>query len=88
MIIITISKIIIFLLAINLVALLVMFWDKKKSERKGERVSEKTLFSLALFFGGIGIYLGMWLFRHKTRKWYFLVGVPIAILINVYLLSL
>ncbi|MEI7619963.1 MAG: DUF1294 domain-containing protein [Candidatus Falkowbacteria bacterium] len=74
------------LIIINLISLLVMFWDKKKAEGGERRISEKALFLWVLFFGGIGIYLGMFWFRHKTRKWYFLIGVPLLIATNVYLL--
>jgi uncharacterized membrane protein YsdA (DUF1294 family) len=63
-----------------------MFGDKRSSERQGRRISEKALFFLALFFGAIGIYLGMFLFRHKTKKWYFVWGIPLLVVVNLYLL--
>jgi uncharacterized membrane protein YsdA (DUF1294 family) len=63
-----------------------MFWDKKKSQQRGaRRISERTLFLLALFLGGIGIYAGMFLFRHKTQKWYFVIGMPLLVLENLFL---
>jgi len=76
------------LIAINIVSFLVMDWDKKKSEYGEWRISEKTLFILALLFGGIGIYLGMSAFHHKTKKWYFQIGIPLLIALNIFLLSL
>jgi len=72
------------LLAINVFAFLLMMIDKIKSTRTGaERISEGQLFFLAAFFGAIGVYLGMFAFRHKTKKWYFLVGVPLLIIQNL-----
>lgn len=71
---------------INLISLLIMFWDKKKAKKGERRISERALFLWALFFGGIGVYLGMFWFRHKIRKWYFVVGVPLLIAGNCYLL--
>jgi uncharacterized membrane protein YsdA (DUF1294 family) len=40
------------------------------------------LFFLAAAFGSIGVYAGMFVFRHKTRKWYFLIGIPLLIAQN------
>jgi uncharacterized membrane protein YsdA (DUF1294 family) len=74
---------------INLAAFLVMLWDKTQSRRYGaERISEGLLFFMAVMFGSIGVYLGMLAFRHKTRKWYFLIGIPMLFLENLALLYL
>ena len=68
---------------INLGAFLLMLWDKAQSAKKGaDRISEGMLFFMAIAFGGIGVYAGMMAFRHKTRKWYFILGVPLAIVEN------
>jgi len=75
--------IIIFFLAINSLAFFVMLVDKIKSQKKNaERISEGMLFFMATFFGSIGVYLGMFAFRHKTQKWYFLFGIPMLIIQN------
>jgi len=75
--------IIIFFLAINLLAFFVMMADKVKSrKRNAERISEGMLFFMATVFGSIGVYLGMFAFRHKTQKWYFLLGIPMLIIQN------
>ncbi|MEI8344089.1 MAG: DUF1294 domain-containing protein [Candidatus Moraniibacteriota bacterium] len=83
---------ILFFLAINLLAFLIMLLDKKKSKKNGvERISEGMLFFLATIFGSVGVLVGMFAFRHKTQKWYFLIGIPMLILENVastYLLYL
>lgn len=80
---------ILFFLAINLMAFLIMLLDKNKSKGKGvERISEGMLFFLATIFGSVGVLAGMFAFRHKTQKWYFLIGIPMLILQNVALLYL
>ena len=77
----------IFFLVINLVAFFIMWADKMKSERPGaERISEGMLFFLATVFGSLGVYAGMFAFHHKTRKWYFLIGIPLLIIENSALL--
>lgn len=78
--------------AINFAAFWVIGNDKNLSRQKGytERIPEGLLFFIAIIFGGIGIYLGMRIFRHKTRKWYFEIGIPIVIFQNlatIYLIS-
>ena len=74
-------------LAINLLAFLIMLLDKNKSRKNGaERISEGKLFFLATIFGSVGVLAGMFAFRHKTQKWYFLIGIPMLILENVALL--
>jgi uncharacterized membrane protein YsdA (DUF1294 family) len=80
---------IIVFLVINLLAFLVMIDDKMKSRRAGaERISEGKMFFLAAIFGALGVYIGMFTVRHKTRKWYFLIGIPLLFLENISTLYL
>jgi len=76
--------------AINIVSFLVIGNDKRLSSRGGnlERIPEGLIFFMATIFGGVGVYLGMIVFRHKTRKWYFQVGIPLLILQNLATLYL
>lgn len=70
-------------LAINLIAFLIMLFDKIKSTEPGaRRISEGMMFFLATAFGSLGVYAGMFAFRHKTRTWYFLLGIPLLFLEN------
>ncbi len=73
-----------FFVLMNLLALLIIYLDKLRSQKAGmERVSEGLLFFLAACFGSLGVYFGMFAFRHKTRKWYFLLGIPLLFLQNM-----
>ena len=68
---------------INISAFVIMLIDKIKSAKQGsERISEGMLFFMAAAFGSLGIYAGMFVCHHKTRKWYFIVGIPLLILQN------
>ena len=70
-----------YLLAVNLWAFGLMWLDKRRAKRKGaRRIRERTLFLSALLGGGAGAVLGMWTFRHKTKHWYFVVGMPLILL--------
>ncbi|HJF33390.1 MAG TPA: DUF1294 domain-containing protein [Sporosarcina psychrophila] len=55
-------------------AFIAMGYDKRQAKRKGRRIPEKDLWTLALLGGGIGAYFGMQVFRHKTRHTSFRVG--------------
>ncbi len=76
---------------VNLFAYLVMSLDKIKSIYQWWRISEKTLWILALFGGVFGIWLGMmWPMYHKAGKKNFRIGIPIIaavwIILILYLL--
>lgn len=77
-------SILIFLVVVNLLSFVIMLVDKNKARKAGvERISEGMMFFMASAFGSIGIYFGMFVSRHKTQKWYFLVGIPLLILENL-----
>lgn len=67
----------------NLITFLMMGLDKMKAKADRRRISEKTLLTNALVMGAIGVAAGMLVFRHKTRKIVFKLGVPLALIVNV-----
>jgi uncharacterized membrane protein YsdA (DUF1294 family) len=76
---------------VNVFSFIVMGNDKRKAAlgRGSERTPEGFIFFMASMFGSIGVYAGMFAFRHKTRTWYFQLGIPLLIIQNlatVYLL--
>ena len=72
------------LAAVNLIAFIIMLLDKIKSAKPGaERISEGMLFFMATVFASFGVYAGMFAFRHKTQKWYFLIGIPLLMAENL-----
>ena len=75
----------IYLLIINLAGFLVMFLDKQKAKKGKWRIPEKTLFLFAIIGGSIGTNLGMNLFRHKTKHWYFKFGMPLILILQIAL---
>lgn len=74
----------VFYILMNILAVIIMYIDKVKSRKGGsERISEGLLFFLATLFGSVGVFFGMFVFRHKTQKWYFLIGIPLLFLQNM-----
>ena len=71
--------ILIYLAAVNLFGLIIMGVDKSRAKRRKWRIPEATLFLVAIIGGSIGSIAGMYLFRHKTKHWYFVVGMPVIL---------
>ncbi len=75
----------VWLVAINVVTFAVYGIDKRRARRGAWRVPEKTLFLLPLLGGSLGALLGMRVFRHKTKHWYFVWGIPAILLVQAAL---
>jgi uncharacterized membrane protein YsdA (DUF1294 family) len=72
-----------YLLVMNLIGLAVMGIDKSKAKRHAWRIPEKALFLVSLLGGSIGTWAGMYIFRHKTKHWYFVVGMPAILILQI-----
>ena len=83
-----ISFLIIYFIIINIVGFAMMGIDKRKAIKRAFRIPEATLFIVALIGGSIGSILGMQVFRHKTRHWYFAFGMPAILVVQIVLLVL
>ena len=73
----------IYLAAVNLFGLIIMGVDKSRAKRRKWRIPEATLFLVAIIGGSIGSIAGMYLFRHKTKHWYFVVGMPVILVLQL-----
>ena len=78
--------ILLYLIIINALSFLLMLADKHKARKNLWRIPERTLFAAAIFGGSIGSIAGMYLFRHKTKHWYFVVGMPAILLAQLTLI--
>ena len=52
--------------------------DKRKAQKNRFRIPEKTLIGFSLLGGGLGGWLGMRLFHHKTKHTSFRILVPLG----------
>lgn len=73
------------LLLINLATFLVYGADKRRARKGAWRIPERTLFLLPLLGGSAGALLGMYIFHHKTKHWYFKFGIPLILLLQIAL---
>ncbi|MDX6190452.1 DUF1294 domain-containing protein [Flavobacterium sp. Fl-318] len=77
-----------YFLIVNSLTFLIAGYDKYLAIKNKRRISENTLFTVALIGGSVGLLLAMILFRHKTSKTSFIVKFLIIILLQILALFL
>lgn len=70
---------IVYILTVNLLTLILFGIDKRRAVRGKWRIRESTLLGLSFIGGAAGGLSAMYLFRHKTRKMRFRLGVPLML---------
>lgn len=82
----------IYLAVMNVIGVAVMWSDKRCARLHRWRIPEKVLFGVSLLGGSAGTWAGMYLFRHKTKHWYFVAGMPLILVcqaaLAIYLVHL
>lgn len=79
------NHLIYYLIFINIISFLSMFIDKKKAIKRKWRIKESTLFLLSFIGGSLGVLLGIYSFRHKTKHIKFTLGIPLILIVQVSL---
>ncbi|MCI9464522.1 MAG: DUF1294 domain-containing protein [Lachnospiraceae bacterium] len=82
------SYIVLYLTIVNLAGFFIMGIDKLRARKRAFRIPESTLFVIALMGGSLGTTIGMHLFHHKTRHWYFLYGMPAILFLQIAIVAL
>ena len=82
------KMILLYLLIVNALGFLLMLVDKRKAQKNLWRIPESTLFLMAAIGGSIGSIAGMYKFRHKTRHWQFVIGMPAILIAQIVLVFL
>lgn len=75
-----------YIVLINIITFIVYGIDKYKAIHNRYRISENTLFFLAMIGGSIGAYGAMYTFRHKTKHKSFTIGIPLIMFAQFYYL--
>ena len=70
---------------LSIILMCAMYIDKQRAIKNEWRISEKTLWLLAMCGGAVGGLVGMYLFRHKTKHTIFVVGFPVLAAIHMFL---
>ena len=74
-----------YLILINAAGFILMLMDKRRAIKSLWRIPERTLLLVALAGGCLGALLGMRLFRHKTKKGFFPLGIPLLFIAHIFL---
>ena len=74
-----------YLVIMNLTGLFAMGVDKSRAQQKKWRIPEKTLFLIALLGGALGTWSGMYIYRHKTKHGYFVIGMSTILVAELIL---
>lgn len=77
-----ITIIVIFLIAINIIAIILMKKDKEYAQNGERRIREITLLLVALVGGSLGMYYAMFKYKHKTLHNKFRYGIPIIMVMQ------
>jgi uncharacterized membrane protein YsdA (DUF1294 family) len=77
--------IIIYYLVLNIISFFTMGIDKNRAKRGEWRISEATLWWLAIFGGALGGWIGMRVYHHKTKHPSFKYGFPIITIFHLFL---
>ena len=77
------AALLVWLAGVNVVTFLLYGVDQSRANKGRWRIPEKTLLLLPLLGGSVGALLGMHVFRHKTRHWYFRWGIPAIFLLQL-----
>lgn len=75
----------IYLAVINLVTLVIFIVDKAAATNgndPGKRMPEACLLGLCLAGGSVGGLISVYATRHKTKKWYFVYGLPVFLALD------
>jgi uncharacterized membrane protein YsdA (DUF1294 family) len=73
----------VYILIVNIAGFSLMGIDKAKAKSHAWRIPEKTLFIASLIGGSVGTWAGMYFFHHKTKHWYFVIGMPLILAVQV-----
>ncbi|MEM1548001.1 MAG: DUF1294 domain-containing protein [Thermoproteota archaeon] len=75
-----------YFLLVNIVGFILMSVDKASAIRSKSRIPEELFFKISLIGGPFGVFLGMLIFHHKTRKTYFWFIVTLTLILYAFVL--
>jgi uncharacterized membrane protein YsdA (DUF1294 family) len=71
------------IIVMNLAGFIIMGMDKKRAKNNNYRISERTLWTIALLGGAVGATTGMNHYRHKTKHAQFKYGLPVLAVLEI-----
>lgn len=76
-----------YLLAINLYAFLLLYFQKKQTEEtKRSTISDGKLIIAGMLGGAIGVYVAMFILSYRLQSLFLMVVMPVLIVLTIYLI--
>ena len=75
-------------LMLNVISFSLFGLDKQRAKRGLWRIRESVLLAVTWLMGGLGAWLGMRVFRHKTQKRVFVISAGVATVLQLALMAL
>ena len=72
---------------VNVFVFLLYGLDKLKAQRGKWRIPERTLLLGTWLLGGVGAFLGMKVFRHKTKHIVFQISAPLGMALSLAVMA-
>ena len=72
-----------YIVIVNILAFSLFGIDKSAAIQQKQRIPNRVLLLTAVVGGSLGSLVGMYTFRHKTKKWYYTITVPALLLIQI-----
>ena len=72
-----------YIIIVNILAFCLYGIDKSAAVKQKQRIPNRVLLLMAAFGGSLGALAGMYTFRHKTKKWYYTITVPVLLVIQI-----
>ena len=72
-----------YIVIVNILAFSLFGIDKSAAIQQKQRIPNRVMLLTAVFGGSLGSLVGMYTFRHKTKKWYYTITVPALLLIQI-----
>ena len=72
-----------YIVIVNIAAFCIYGMDKSAAIKQKQRIPNRVLLLIAAFGGSLGALAGMYTFRHKTKKWYYTITVPVMLILQI-----
>ena len=72
-----------YIIIVNILAFCLYGIDKSAAIKQKQRIPNRVLLLMAVIGGSLGALAGMYIFRHKTKKWYYTITVPVLLMIQI-----
>ena len=72
-----------YIIIVNIAAFCMFGIDKSAAIKQRRRIPNRVLLLTAAFGGSLGALAGMYIFRHKTKKWYYSITVPVMLILQI-----